>query len=498
MPSAAARRSVLLIGLAITAIALAACAGGSTDLPAGFEREGGSVVVQEWPSAAAILPDQPRGRLPPGFHDEPVIDGLDSPTGFAVAADERVFVIEQSGIVKLYEDGAQGMRQQLLLDLRTQVYRTGQTGLLGIALDPDFDDQPYLYLAYTHDAPMGGSAPTHGQPDEDIDTCSTLPTASCVVSGRVSRFRLERDGRVGPEQVLVEDWCAYSTVHTIGTIAFGSDGALYAGGGDGAHGARFDYGQLSRPLNACAGPDDVGRPIGPSTAAGGALASQDTTNLNGTIIRVDRSTGKAVGDDQPADASAGVDRRIVAYGLRNPFRFTLRPGSDELWIADVGWELYEELNVLANPGQGRPVNFGWPCYEGPYRQPQHEALGGAICLDLYDAEPDSVQHPVFAMGRRDAGPDTCDAARSALSGITFHSGQSFPAEYAGALFLADVERGCMWVIEAANDGHPRYGSVRLFGSGIRPVDLQQAPDGNLYYVDYIAGTLNRISYQAMD
>jgi glucose/arabinose dehydrogenase len=102
------------------------------------------------------------------------------------------------------------------------------------------------------------------------------------------------------------------------------------------------------------------------------------------------------------------------------------------------------------------------------------------------------------MGRRGAGPDTCDAARSALSGITFHSGQSFRADYAGALFLADVERGCMWVIEAADDGRPRYGSVRLFGSGIRPVDLQEAPDGKLYYVDYIAGTLNRISYQAMD
>ncbi len=77
-------------------------------------------------------------------------------------------------------------------------------------------------------------------------------------------------------------------------------------------------------------------------------------------------------------------RRIVAYGLRNPFRFTLRPGTDELWIADVGWHTYEEIDRLTVGATA--ANLGWPCYEGPARQPRFDALDLKACEDLYARE----------------------------------------------------------------------------------------------------------------
>ncbi len=77
-------------------------------------------------------------------------------------------------------------------------------------------------------------------------------------------------------------------------------------------------------------------------------------------------TGDALPDNPLAAAADPNARRIVAYGLRNPYRFTLRPGTDEIWIADVGWDTYEELDLLRATAGDEPPNYGWPCFEGPY------------------------------------------------------------------------------------------------------------------------------------
>ena len=120
-------------------------------------------------------------------------------------------------------------------------------------------------------------------------------------------------------------------------------------------------------------------------AEGGALRSQDLqtssdpVGLDGTIIRIDPDTGAAL-PDNPLIASADANaRRVVAYGLRNPFRFTIKPGTNELWIADVGWAEWEEINRLPNPLSSVVANFGWPCYEGPTAQPGYDAANIPIC-----------------------------------------------------------------------------------------------------------------------
>src|SRR4029434_6322284 len=121
---------------------------------------------------------------------------------------------------------------------------------------------------------------------------------------------------------------------------------------------------------------------------GGALRAQDLrtpadpVSLDGTVIRVSPDTGAAMPGNQNAGADDLNARRIVAYGLRNPFRMAVRPGTDELWVGDVGWSAFEEVDRLADP-TAAVTNFGWPCYESPARQGSYDAVNLSICENLY-------------------------------------------------------------------------------------------------------------------
>ena len=175
-----------------------------------------------------------------------------------------------------------------------------------------------------------------------------------------------------------------------GTLAFGADGALYASAGDGASFNFVDYGQDGNPLNPLGDPPvGIGGVQTPPTAEGGALRSQSLrrvsgpVTLNGTIIRVNPATSAAM-PDNPLIANPDLNaRRIVGYGLRNPFRFTIRPGSSEVWAGDVGWNTWEEINRIVDPKSPAVANFGWPCYEGSGRQSGYDGANLNICENLY-------------------------------------------------------------------------------------------------------------------
>ena len=171
-------------------------------------------------------------------------------------------------------------------------------------------------------------------------------------------------------------------------LEFDDSGALYASGGDGASFTFVDFGQEGNPDNPCGDPPGgVGGTMSPPTAQGGALRSQDLrtsadpVTLDGSVIRIDPDTGDALPTNPNFGSSSPNARRIIAYGLRNPFRFAISP-DDELWVGDVGWTEWEELNHFPTDPPS-VVNFGWPCYEGAGRQDGYDAANLSTCENLY-------------------------------------------------------------------------------------------------------------------
>lgn len=380
--------------------------------------------------------------------------------------------------------------------------------MLGLALHPDFPDPPYLYVLYTYDAPPGETAPYWN------DLCPTPPGATldgCVVTGRLSRLEIGQDGRPGGEQVLLADrWCQQFPSHSIGTVAFGPDGALYVGAGDGASFPQVDFGQLGGSLpdtptlvNPCADPPaPAGQPLSPPTAEGGALRAQDwrTTadplNFDGAVLRLDPESGAAM--PRPSSTGGPPADPIIAYGLRNPYRFTFHPARGDLWIGDVGWRDWEEINRIVEPGTGAAENFGWPCFEGPAPQPEYAAAGLDLCDSLYEA-PASVTSPYYAYRHAPApDPAACgDGHNAAITGLAFYLGGDFPIAYHGALFFADLMRRCIWAMLPAEDGLPDPDRIiTVVSDAADPVDLQRGPDGDLFYVDHLDGTIRRLAVAA--
>jgi glucose/arabinose dehydrogenase len=455
-----------------------------------------------------LAPTVAQATTPPGFAESTVFSGLTNPTVVRFSSDGRVFVAEKRGIIKVF-DSLTDTSPTVFADLNVNVHNFWDRGLLGMALDPGFPTQPYIYVMYTYDHQLGSAspAPRWGTPGVYSDPCPTPPGATddgCVVSGRISRLRADGNTMTGAEQVLVEDWCQQYPSHSVGTVEFGRDGALYASGGDGASFNWADFGQDGSPLNPCGDPPGgVGATLTAPTAEGGALRSQDLrtsgdpVSLDGSLIRVDPATGAGLPGNPLASSTDPNARRIISHGFRNPFRFTARPGTDQLWVGDVGWNDWEEINVV-NVG-GAMQNFGWPCFEGVGRQSGYDGYNLNICENLY-ANQAAVTAPFHAYhhSARVVPNETCPTGSSAIAGLQFEfaaAQNSYPSEYDGALFFADYTRDCIWAMPRGTDGQPAPGLVRGFVSGAaNPVNLENGPGGDLFYVDFDGGTIRRITY----
>ncbi len=435
----------------------------------------------------------------PGFQETTAFSGLEAPTAVRFAPDGRIFVAEKPGGIKVF-DGLGDSTPTWVANLRPEVDHNWDRGLLGLALDPDFPARPFVYVLYTYDAPIGGTAPTWN------DQCPTPPgptTNGCVDSARLSRIQLDGNQMVGDEQVLIEDWCQQGPTHTIGDLHFGADGALYVSGGEAASPDFVDYGQAGIPLNPCDDPPvAVGEQQTAPTAQGGALRSQDLrtpsdpTTLDGSILRVDPDTGEGLPANPLADSLDPDARRIVAYGLRNPFRFAIRPGTNEVWAGDVGWNTTEEINRVVDPTDGIVENFGWPCYEGLIRQGGYDSANLSVCETLYGSG--SVTSPFFTYehSAKVFPEETCPTGTSSISGMAFTPpGSPLPAEFDGALFFADYARKCIWVMERSGGSLPSPSRIRVFRAGASmPVDIQFGPGGDLFYADVWGGAIRRIHY----
>jgi glucose/arabinose dehydrogenase/PKD repeat protein len=456
-------------------------------------------------SRAASAPEAPAraaATVPNGFSDTVAISGLTLPTDVAFAPDGRVFVGEKSGLIKVFDD-LSDTTPTVFADLRTQVHNFLDRGLLGLTLDPDFPTRPYVYALYTHDAEPGGTAPRWGAAGATSDGCPDPPGATtdgCVVQARLSRLTATGNVMSGAEQVLVGGWCQQFPSHTIGTVRFGPDGALYASAGDGSSYNYVDYGQTKNPCGDPPAP--AGTNLTPPTAEGGSLRSQSVrrpagqpVSLDGTIIRVDPDTGVGSPGNPFASSADPNARRIIAYGLRNPFRFGLRPGTQQLWVGDVGWNTWEEINRVADVDDGVAENFGWPCYEGAFRQGGYDGANLNRCESLYAGAGQTGPFHTYDHASQVVPGDACPTGSSSTTGIAFEDGSNYPAEYDGALFFADAVRGCIWVMKRGGGGDPAPSQISPFvvGGG-SVVQVLAGPGGDIFYVDLWGGQIHRVVY----
>jgi glucose/arabinose dehydrogenase len=236
-----------------------------------------------------------------GFTTSLVANGISNPTAMAFAPDGRLFVAEQGGRLRVIKNGA--LLQSEFVTVTTD--SSGERGLLGVAFDPNFPTNQFVYVYYT----------------------ATTPT----VHNRVSRFTASGDVAVpGSEAIILElNPLSGATNHNGGGIHFGLDGKLYIGVGENANGAN----------------------------------AQTLTNLLGKMLRINPD-GSIPSDNPFFGSASGANRAIWALGLRNPFTFAIQPGTGRLFINDVGQNTWEEINDgIAGS------NYGWPTTEGPTADP---------------------------------------------------------------------------------------------------------------------------------
>jgi glucose/arabinose dehydrogenase len=464
-------------------------------------------------AAALLLPISAAraGTVPPGFTESVAFSGLTEPTSIAFSPDGRVFVAEKSGIIKVFSS-LSDTTPDTFADLSKDVYNFWDRGLLGMALDPDFPAQPYVYVLYTLDAEPNGAVPKWGGTSEG-DPCPTPPGPTddgCVVTGRLSRLTATGNSG-GSKKDLITDWCQQFPSHSIGDLAFDSHGALYVSGGEGANFLSADWGEFGNPVNPCGDPPGgLGASLTPPNAEGGSLRSQDVrtlgnpkdpTGLSGALLRIDPDTGKGWAGNPFAGSGDANAERILAYGFRNPFRIAVDPTNQQVWLGDVGQSGWEEIDHVDPLGSG-PRNFGWPCYEGDNegsaRQGSWDAANLKLCESLYAGGASAVAAPTFSYdhGSPLVPGEACDTNGASTSGMTFYEEGPFPAAYDGALFFADYTRDCIWSMKRSiTTGQPDPATITTFDLGAAsPVNVKVGPDGALYFADLNNGRISKITY----
>jgi glucose/arabinose dehydrogenase len=246
-----------------------------------------------------------------GAHLQQVASGLSSPLYLTAPPGDlgRLFIVEQTGAIRIVKNGT--LLAVPFLDISSQVLAGGEQGLLGLAFDPDYASTGRFLVHYT---------------DLAGDT-------------RLSSFQTSADpdiANAASEQVILTADQPYPN-HNGGQVVFGPDGFLYLGLGDG--GSQND-------------PEGRG---------------QSLSDLLGSILRLDVHTGTpySIPADNPFVGQAGIQPEIWSFGLRNPWRFSFDRATGDLYIADVGQNRFEEVDVAsATEALGKGANYGWKIMEG--------------------------------------------------------------------------------------------------------------------------------------
>jgi glucose/arabinose dehydrogenase len=368
--------------------------------------------------------------LPPGFRLDPISTGQ-PPYGlstFELLPTGGMLTLGRAGLLT-FVPAAGTPRQVGQLD---GVYSYGDLGALGLALAPDYAETGHVYLYY-------------------------VLTTAAGPSGRVARWTVPNpaspDALVEPKVLL--DVPLRDHYHGGGTVLVGDDGNLLVGIGDSAVTSRADY---------------------------RALDAQRLDTPFGKLLRIRASDGTGVADNPYFDAADPTSwrSRVLAYGLRNPFRFWIDPDSHRIILGDVGWTTTEELDVIT-----AGANYGWPCYEGTARQVGY--AGYAVCQELY-AKPLQPALPLWTYPH--AG------SHASVVGGMRYTGTAYPSAYRGAYFFGDYSRQSLWTM-GLNDSAAltRAPESNGFGREVGAVVAVKAlAGGDIHVADLISGNVLRLSY----
>ncbi len=365
--------------------------------------------------------------------------------GVTFAPDGRLFIWQKDGKVRIFKNGA--LLPQPFLDLGNRVNVNAEQGLMGLALDRNFAANGFVYLLYVFES--GGSPTSTGPKTARLTRVRANPAnpdvvlagSEVVLVGKIGDPPCSKHG-TGADCIASD-----SAVHTIGTVRHAPNGKLYVGMGDGSS---------------------------PSFADAQSLRAQDLNFYNGKILRVN-TDGTAPSDNPFYDGNPNsVRSKVFAYGLRNPFRFTVHPTTSELYIADVGSYLREEIN------RGGGKNFGWPCFEGNDPNPSFQNAF-TRCQQL---PVSAVTKPIYTYER---GQGT-----TVIAGPIYNATQ-FPAKFRGNLFFADYSNN--WIRRLTFDANNNVTGAVTFATNAQGlVSLELGPDGALYYVSFPTGQIRRIRY----
>ncbi len=351
---------------------------------------------------------------------DPFASGLASPVDIANAGDERLFVVEQAGRIRVLEpDGT--VLPAPFLDIRARVLSGGERGLLGLAFHPDYQTNGYFYVNYTRDA---------AAPANDGDTV-------------IARFSVSADPDVADpnsEQILMVI-PQPDTNHNGGDLNFGPDGYLYIGLGDGGGGG--DPGDFA----------------------------QDPAELLGKMLRIDVDGGGHSPDcasgpytvpaDNPLVGTAGACDEIWASGLRNPWRFSFDRQTGDMFIGDVGQASWEEIDFQPAASTGGE-NWGWDCFEGDHSFADPSPRIGCGPAGDYD-------FPIFEY-ESNGGP-------CAVTGGFVYRGGLYPA-MVGHYIFADYCSGDFWSL--SNPGGSGWVSLYQGDFGSSFTTFGEGADGELY------------------
>ncbi len=346
-----------------------------------------TVILGAAPAAAAV---------PAGFSDE-LVASLGGPTALAFAPDGRILVATQGGTLRVIQNGS--LLATPAVNLASKICANSERGLLGVAVDPAFASNGFVFLYYSFNkAGDCGSGTVN----------------------RVARFVMSGNTLSG-EVVVVDNIPSPAGNHNAGDLQFGKDGALYVSVGDGG----CDY------------------PGGtPSGCAGSNNAARDRNVLVGKILRIDRNGGIPAGNPftgpGTARCNAGaapvgqICQETFAWGLRNPFRIAFDPNAatTRFYVNDVGQNAWEEID-LGTAG----ADYGWNVREG------HCANGSTTNCG---APPTGMTNPIFDYGRADG----CGS----ITGGAFVPTGVWPAAYQGKYLFADYLCGKIFRLDPNGTG----------------------------------------------